>query len=139
MRLQIYFAGSIRGTAPDRDTYGALIDELTRHGTVLTEHVRLEQDQHDRLPDSEIHARQMRWLRAADVVVAEVTAPSLGVGYEIAWAEASDKPVLCLYKPSSDRSLSAMIDGSPNVTVVRYESADEAIDAVRGFLSAAMT
>ena len=38
------------------------------------------------------------------VVVAEVTQPSLGVGYEIGRAVAMEKPILCLYRPSDDKS-----------------------------------
>ena len=35
------------------------------------------------IDDKWIHDRDVEWLHQADVVVAEVTQPSLGVGYEI--------------------------------------------------------
>lgn len=38
------------------------------------------------------------------VVVAEVTQPSLGVGYELGRAVDMKKKVLCLFRPSSGRS-----------------------------------
>lgn len=37
------------------------------------------------------------------MVVAEVTQPSLGVGYELGRAVALHKPVLCLFRPQSGR------------------------------------
>ncbi len=37
------------------------------------------------------------------VLVAEVTQPSLGVGYEIGRAVAMGKPILCLFRPSADK------------------------------------
>ena len=37
------------------------------------------------------------------VVVAEVTQPSLGVGYELGWAVALGKQILCLFRPQSGR------------------------------------
>lgn len=37
------------------------------------------------------------------MVVAEVTQPSLGVGYELGWAVALGKPILCLFRPQSGR------------------------------------
>jgi hypothetical protein len=40
----------------------------------------------------------MSWLKEADVIVAEVSTPSLGVGYEIGKAEDMGKRILCLYK-----------------------------------------
>ena len=38
------------------------------------------------------------------VIVAEVTQPSLGVGYEIGRAYAMKKPILCLYRPQPEKS-----------------------------------
>ena len=38
------------------------------------------------------------------VVVAEVTQPSLGVGYELGRAKAMNKKILCLFRPKSGRS-----------------------------------
>uniref|UniRef100_A0A673T5T4 2'-deoxynucleoside 5'-phosphate N-hydrolase 1 n=1 Tax=Suricata suricatta TaxID=37032 RepID=A0A673T5T4_SURSU len=46
------------------------------------------------------------------VVVAEVTQPSLGVGYELGRAVALNKRILCLFRPQSGRVLSAMIRGA---------------------------
>lgn len=53
------------------------------------------------LNDAEILERDMQWLSQAHVVIAEVTQPSLGVGFEIARAITLNKPVLCLFRPSS--------------------------------------
>jgi hypothetical protein len=39
-------------------------------------------------------------------MVAEVTQPSLGVGYEIGRAVSFEKKILCLFKPDSDKSMS---------------------------------
>jgi nucleoside 2-deoxyribosyltransferase len=44
-----------------------------------------------------IYERDVAWLRESDFVIAEVTQPSLGVGYELGFAEAISKPILCLY------------------------------------------
>lgn len=43
-----------------------------------------------------IYKRDVDWLLESDFVIAEVTQPSLGVGYELGFAEAKGKPVLCL-------------------------------------------
>lgn len=132
--MRIYFAGSIRGSAPFWDRYAAIITALTRFGDVLTEHAVRFQGTDD-LNDSGIYARQMAWLEASDVVVAEVTVPSLGVGYEIARAEQMLKPTLCLYDHHSDHRLSAMIAGNPHLRLCRYRDELEAIAAVEAFLT----
>lgn len=119
--MKIYFAGSIRGGREDWALYREIIDVLGEYGTVLTEHIGSSELEitGEHLPDKEVHDRDLRWLRESDCLVAEVTTPSLGVGYEIGKATEWGKPVLCLFR-STDRSLSAMIGGSPGVTVRYY-------------------
>lgn len=100
--IKIYFAGSIRGGRGDAALYGDLIACLRTFGTVLTEHVgdpELDESGDDGPDDRAIHDRDMAWLLACDLMVAEVTVPSLGVGYELGWACALKKPALALYRP----------------------------------------
>jgi hypothetical protein len=121
--VKIYFAGSIRGGRDDAAVYLELVDELARYGEVLTEHVATvgEED----MSDGEIFARDLAWLSSCDVVVAEVTTPSLGVGYEIGIAQGMQIPVICVYRPGEGRRLSAMLAGNPGVRVIEYESVGE--------------
>ncbi|XP_063775908.1 5-hydroxymethyl-dUMP N-hydrolase [Pseudophryne corroboree] len=115
----IYFCGSIRGGREDRALYQRIIQELKRYGPVLTEHIGLPEitdagEDATEGGDKFIHDRDVEWLQRADVVVAEVTQPSLGVGYEIGRAVAMNKKILCLFRPSCGRVLSAMIRGAQN-------------------------
>ncbi|XP_004379618.1 2'-deoxynucleoside 5'-phosphate N-hydrolase 1 [Trichechus manatus latirostris] len=130
-RLALYFCGSIRGGREDRAMYERIVSRLRRFGAVLTEHVAAadlgargeEAAGGDRL----IHERDMAWLQQADVVVAEVTQPSLGVGYELGRAMALNKRILCLFRPQSGRVLSAMIRGAADGSrfqVWDYEEAE---------------
>jgi len=77
------------------------------------------------LEDRLIHDRDLSWLKESDYLVAEVTTPSLGVGYEIGKATEWGKPVLCLYRPAEGRSLSAMIAGSDAVTLKQHQDPTE--------------
>jgi hypothetical protein len=125
--MKIYFAAAIRGGRQDAALYYEIVQQLGNYGEVLTEHVGdtelgvLGQD----IGDHKIHDRDLEWLRNSDFLVAEVTNPSLGVGYEIGKAAEWGKPVLCLYRPENGRSLSAMIAGCEAVTVREYQNADE--------------
>ena len=100
---------------------------LGEYGTVLTEHIGKSELSvtGDDLEDRFIHERDLEWLRSCDCLVAEVTNPSLGVGYEIGKATEWSKPVLCLFRPDAGRSLSAMIGGSPEATVRHYSHVDQ--------------
>ena len=136
MLPKVYFCGSIRGGREDAAIYAELIASLSRHARVLTEHVGSDEAAGaDRaLDDRAIHDRDLAWLREASAVVAECTAPSLGVGYEIAVALAERKPVLVLYRPGPGRGLSAMIAGAPAVEVVEYAEAAAAAEAAVAWL-----
>ena len=125
--MRIYFAGSIRGGRDDWLLYREIISLLNNFGSVLTEHLgdsELSITGED-LPDSEIHDRDLGWLKSCDWLVAEVTKPSLGVGYEIGKATEWGKRVLCLYRPSETPSLSAMVAGSDKCTVHSYRDVDD--------------
>ena len=136
--MNIYFAGSIRGGRDDAALYQRLIALLSEHGTVLTEHVGSEgltPMGEETLSDEDIYTRDMVWLTNADAVVAEVTLPSHGVGYEIGQAEAMGKPVLCIYRPSAGRQLSAMLAGNQRLQCEAYESVEELGRILTRFLS----
>ncbi len=120
--MKIYFAGSIRGGRDDYELYAKIITLLSEYGKVLTEHVG---DKNISIMGEgdltrQIHDRDMEWLIEADVIVAEVTSPSLGVGYEIAKAEELGKHILCLYRSIEGRSISAMISGSDKLVLKKY-------------------
>lgn len=123
----IYFAGSIRGGREDAQIYKQLIEDLKNYGAVLTEHVGSDEVSFD-LSDRHIHDRDMDWLKSSDILVAEVTTPSLGVGYEIGRAVAMEKPVVCLYRKTNNSHLSAMIAGSPGIDVHEYSGMKEAAE-----------
>lgn len=85
-------------------------------------------------PSREIWEIDTSWVKESDALIAEVTNPSLGVGYEIAKAEEWNKPVLALFHDISDKRLSAMIDGSPKTKVVYYQNLESANKAIDEFL-----
>ena len=127
--MEIYFAASIRGGRDDRQLYERLITFLNQQHHVLTEHIgnpNLTADGETELSDQEIRNRDVAWLTASDVVVAEATHPSLGVGYELAMAEQLKKPTIILYRPQVAR-LSAMIAGTSFFNrIYEYETVEEA-------------
>lgn len=120
--MTIYFAASISGGRGDQAIYEQIIEMLKQHGTVLTEHFGNASltAAGEAIPDCDIHDRDLEWLRSADVLIAEVTTPSLGVGYEIGRAVEWGKRVVCLYRPAEDRRLSGMIAGCAGVRVFEY-------------------
>ena len=135
--MKTYFAGSIRGGREDAALYQQIIEYLKTFGEVLTEHIgdpKLTDLGDDGPTDSFIHDRDLEWLQSADVVVAEVTTVSMGVGYEIGRAVESGKKVLCLFRPDSGKNLSAMIAGCPDLELANYSNLGEAKLVIGEFL-----
>lgn len=133
---KIYFAGSIRGGRADAELYGQMIAHIKKTAAVLTEHIGdlslslLEDQCHDK----EIYQQDTAWLRECDLVIAECTNPSLGVGYELAYAQNLGKPCHILYR-RSHTSMSAMISGTDFFALHPYESPSQAfaiIDEILG-------
>lgn len=136
MRKKVYFAGSIRGGRVDAELYSAMIEHIKQHAEVLTEHVGdlslsvLERGQDG---DGAIWLQDTAWLRECDLVIAECTCPSLGVGYELAYAEAREKPCYLFYMRSRSQ-LSAMLTGDPYFMIFPYETREELFAALDGIL-----
>uniref|UniRef100_K1Q9Z1 Putative 2'-deoxynucleoside 5'-phosphate N-hydrolase 1 n=1 Tax=Magallana gigas TaxID=29159 RepID=K1Q9Z1_MAGGI len=128
----IYFAGRITGGRKYADLYQRIVEQLKTYGKVLTEHVAnptveavieciqsiwrkygkcglilftFADEDNAGLTDVFIHDRDMDWLYDCDVIVAEVTQKSLGVGYEIGRAVALNKLVICLFRSDSEKKM----------------------------------
>ena len=132
--MKIYFSGSIRGGRDDVDIYRQIINYLQSFGEVLTEHIgnsSLQSSGETQTDDKEIHDRDMELLLESDLVIAEVTNPSLGVGYEIARALEYDKRVICIYRKQENKRISAMILGSEDILSFEYQD----IESLKKILS----
>lgn len=135
MKRKIYFCGSIRGGREDAALYEKAIRLIQETDVVLTEHignVAYSAVPRSQAGDREIYAQDTDWLRESDLVIAECSTPSLGVGYELAFAEHLQKPVYVFCRRSVH--LSAMIGGDPYFTVYRYETEAELLDRIRSLL-----
>lgn len=120
--MQIYFSGSIRGGREDAVLYAQIIEELKQYGEVLTEHIGQMNLQEEDITDIQIHDQDMAWLIASDIIIAEVTVPSLGVGYEIGRGLEMKKPIFCFYRTEKT---SAMISGCQEISSNKYQTLDE--------------
>ena len=126
MGKKIYFAGSIRGGRVDAELYHRIITYIQRTDVVLTEHVGMSNLNliEQGLGDARIYAQDTAWLRESDLLIGECTCPSLGVGYELAYAESHGIPCHIFYDKSKTQ-LSAMLTGNPYFHIHPYEREEE--------------
>ena len=134
--MQVYFAGSIRGGRTDAELYRRMIAYLQLEHKVLTEHVGdLSLSKTEGLKDRDvaIYEQDTAWLREADVVIAECTTSSLGVGYELAYAEKLGKPVHIFYNKGRTR-LSALLSGNKSFNIHPYSDETEIYPTIKSIL-----
>lgn len=134
--MNIYFACSIRSGREDADLYASLVKHIKSRAVVLSEIFADGKLTSYGSPgkSSDIYSQDIKWLSQANAIIAEVTNPSLGVGYEIAKGEEVDKPILALFRNDDKRRLSAMIDGSPKLEVFYYKQVKDALMAIDRFI-----
>ncbi len=136
--MNIYFACSITGGREFEPVYQAIVHALTedRH-MVPTAHLAESSVMalESVVSPQEVYARDVAWIRDCDVLIAEVSMPSHGVGYEIAFALGLGKTVLALYQEK--RTISKMISGNPDVNLVvkSYRTPEDATLQIRKFLN----
>ena len=137
-RMNIYFACSITGGREFEGVYQELMAALLADGPVIpTAHLAdsgvttLEA----KVSPDDVYARDVAWIQGADVLIAEVSVPSHGVGYEVGYALNAGKPVLCVAREG--RKVSKMITGNPHsrLRFETYRDSAEAIHMARAFIA----
>ena len=139
MALTIYFAGSISGGRADLGLYKTIVAALEGDGhrvlagAVAAEHVTAGGEPLDACA---IFERDVGWIGESDVLVAEVSVPSTGVGYEIAMARHRDGiPVICLYRPAYTKRCTAMVAGDAEIVLIEYDDAGTMLARLRAALA----
>ena len=141
--MQIYLACTVRGDRGAVAALRSLVAALERGGhTILTSH--LLDDDVDTveagLSETDVYARDVRWLDSCDLLIAEASGSSYGVGFEVGYvlgrAEGTNQRVLLLYDSARRDRISRLISGNhhPRCTVLTYEHPADLIDRVLGNL-----
>jgi len=129
--LNIYFSGSIRGGREHAEWYDFIVKNLGNFGKINSEFVAdkdLTSYGNIELTDYEIYKRDIDLIDQSELIIADITVPSLGVGYELAYAERLNKKVICLYHHIEGKKVSAMIAGNKNFKVFSYEKKEDILE-----------
>jgi len=135
--MKIYFSCSITGGRSDQQSYAWIVEYLQKRGHIVpTAHLSSMDvmDEENVIDPPDVYRRDVDWVASSDALIAEVSTPSHGVGYEIAIALSLDKPVLCCYQKG--KTVSKMILGNtdPGILVRDYESLNELGNFIDEFL-----
>lgn len=136
--MNLYFACSLTGGRQDEGIYGVIVRHLERLGhKVPTAHLAKPgvMELEKVTAADEIYARDIRWIEGCEALIAEVSTPSHGVGYEIGFALRLGKSVLCCYREGVPVSKMILGNDSPGLIVRNYRNDNELRELVDEFLA----
>ena len=136
--MKIYLSGAIRGGRQLQQTYEIILNYLNKNQhEVLTFHVASKDvlEIEKTVSDTDIYTQDISWLDNSDLVIAEVSIASLGVGYEIGYALSRGIPVLAIYDEAY-KPISAMIAGNTSslISVHSYSSIPQLLEIIESGL-----
>lgn len=134
--MKIYVSGSIYGGTQKIDTYKILIKELEKYGEVLDKQIAdpntIMKEKYQ--SDIDIFKDLEDKLTSADIVFAEVTIPSLGVGYELGFADKIGKKIIAVYDENYTKKVSTMIRGNKRIKLIPYKNIEEILTKMEELL-----
>jgi nucleoside 2-deoxyribosyltransferase len=132
--MVIYLACTVRGDRGGVAAGRTICERLERHGhDVLTTHLLADhvETAEAQITESEVFGRDLEWLTRCDVLVAEASGSSYGVGFEVGYvlarAKTSGQRVVLLYDRNRRHAISRLITGNsdPACTTFGYGSLEE--------------
>jgi hypothetical protein len=135
--MKIFFTGSITGGRAQQPAYEKIVNFLKTKGEVFGAQVAEKEISHygeTELSMEEVHDREIERVQNADLVVAEITTPSFGVGYLLHAASSMNKKIVCLYRGNHEYKLSGILRGDKNLQIEMYEYDDEIENILNKYL-----
>ncbi|MBK7632638.1 MAG: nucleoside 2-deoxyribosyltransferase [Ignavibacteriales bacterium] len=132
----IYCAGPIRGNTTYQENYSEIVRIVESTGHTALSEVSTKFSSSIPLSAKQIYTRDIKWIDGSKLLIAEVSGPSLGVGFEVAYALLVKKiPVLAVYQEQAPQ-ISSMVAGcgDPKLQVKKYSNIDDLTSIVKNFI-----
>ena len=135
--MHIYLACTVRGDRGAVAALRSLVASLERAGhTILTKHLLDDnvEGAESALTERAVYERDIEWLEACDVLIADASGSSFGVGFEVGYvlgrSDRTDQRVILMYRADRRDRISRLVVGNahPRCTVMAY---DDAADLAR--------
>ncbi len=141
--MRIYLACTVRGDRSAVAALRTLVERLEGGGhTILTKHLLDDgvDAAESALTERAVYDRDIAWLENCDVLVADASGSSYGVGFEVGYvlgrSDRTTQRVILLYGADRAHQISRLIAGNshPRCTVLKYENPGDLVDRVSALL-----
>jgi 2'-deoxynucleoside 5'-phosphate N-hydrolase len=133
----IYSAGPIRGDVTYQRFFTKVIEFIEGQGHTVLSEFSTKFSSTIPLTDKQKYKRDLKWIDGSKIMIAEISGPSLGVGFEISYAVFQRKlPVLAICN-SEVQNISSMMAGcdSPLLTIQKYKDEDDLKKIIKNYIS----
>lgn len=133
----IYCAGPMRGNTTFHENYSEIVRIVESLGHTALSEKSSKFSSTVLLSDKQIYTRDVKWIDGSKIMIAEVSGPSLGVGFEISYALFVKKiPVLAVYHSNAGQ-ISSMISGCPNplLQLKKFSDIDDLTNSIKKFIA----
>ncbi|MBI1874200.1 MAG: nucleoside 2-deoxyribosyltransferase [Acidobacteria bacterium] len=137
--MRIYLACTVRGDRAGILAGRAIAERLRQHGhEVLTTHLLADDVEaaESKMSEDAVYRRDLDWLAQCDVLVAEASGSSYGVGFEVGYvlgrARYTRQRVVLLYDATRRHAISRLISGNCDEACTKF--AYTSIDDLTAFI-----
>jgi nucleoside 2-deoxyribosyltransferase len=132
--MKVYLACTVRGDRTGVAAGRAIAEWLQQHGhEVLTCHLLEDavETAESKLSEADVFRRDLDWLSRCDLLVAEASGSSYGVGFEVGYvlgrAHQTGQQVVLLYNSDRRGTISRLITGNvhPACTTIGYTNSED--------------
>jgi len=137
--MQIYLACTVRGDRGAVAALRSLVVALEARGhTILTKHLLDDgvEAAEAAITERDVYDRDIAWLESCDLLIADASGSSYGVGFEVGYvlarSDRTSQRVVLLYRADRRHQISRLIPGNshPRCTVLTYDNPADLVDRV---------
>lgn len=132
----IYCAGPIKGNTEYKDNYSKVVEIVESLGHTALSEMSKKFLSSIPLSPKQVYARDMKWLEGSKLMIAEISGPSIGVGFEIAYALYVKKLNVLAVHSSDAPNVSSMILGcnNPKLFISKYNDTEDLTKIISDFI-----
>jgi 2'-deoxynucleoside 5'-phosphate N-hydrolase len=125
--MKIFFTYKSKGSIDTPEKLKKIEEYLEKKSILLSKDIRNSNVKYsgESMENYDIFNKNINLIKESDIVIADVSIPSLGVGYLINYSKNLNKKIICLYEVQVKQELSLIINGDKDLKIIKYNNLDD--------------